>query len=474
MSYLATVPLPTFGRDDALSPISIDEYRTRLDATVERMTRAGFDMLVVYADREHSATLAFLTGFDPRFEEALLLLDTHGHRRLLVGNECLGYLPDPALGFEVELFQELSLLGQPRDGSRPLLRVLGDFGVRHGVRVGCVGWKYFGEGLLNDPDRAIEIPAYLVDALRELTGDRMHVVNATSIFMNPVDGLRLVSSADQIAQFEFASTRTSESILAAVRHLREGVTEVDLDACMRGGGLPQSCHPMVSFGAKAKRGLSSPSHRIAVLGDTYTTVFGVWGALTCRAGIVAAGPGDLPDDLSDFYPRYVRNYFDTVLAWYRAVKVGAVAGDVFAAVEVTRDASLWHRAVNPGHYIHLDEWVHSPFTDGSPTVLRSGVALQMDIIPVSNGPFCYANVEDGIVLADAALREEIAARHPAIWSRIDARRAFMADGLGLDLDPSVLPLSNMPAWLPPYALDRDRALVASCQLSQTPPAKPVA
>jgi hypothetical protein len=36
----------------------------------------------------------------------------------------------------------------------------------------------------------------------------------------------------------------------------------------------------------------------------------------------------------------------------------------------------------------------------------------------------------------------------------------MTDALGIALDASVLPLSNMPAWLPPCALDLDRALVA--------------
>jgi hypothetical protein len=48
------------------------------------------DALVVYADREHCANVAYLTGFDPRFEEALLLLSSEGRRKLLVGNECLG------------------------------------------------------------------------------------------------------------------------------------------------------------------------------------------------------------------------------------------------------------------------------------------------------------------------------------------------------------------------------------------------
>ncbi len=31
---------------------------------------------MVYADREHFANLAYLTGFDPRFEESLLIVGT--------------------------------------------------------------------------------------------------------------------------------------------------------------------------------------------------------------------------------------------------------------------------------------------------------------------------------------------------------------------------------------------------------------
>jgi hypothetical protein len=83
----------------------------------------------------------------------------------------------------------------------------------------------------------------------------------------------------------------------------------------------------------------------------------------------------------------------------------------------------------------------------------------MDIIPISVGPFCYINGEDGIALGDEALRSEIASRFPAMWSRIQARRAFMTDLVGIRLDDTVLPFSNTPGWLPPYALKPGRILV---------------
>jgi hypothetical protein len=167
----------------------------------------------------------------------------------------------------------------------------------------------------------------------------------------------------------------------------------------------------------------------------------------------------LSGELSDFFPRLVANFFDVVATWYETVRVGITGGEVFAAVESVRENKLYYFAVNPGHYIHLDEWVNSPFTEGGKVALRSGMALQMDIIPVSNGPFCYANMEDGIVLADAELRQTLSNRYPSMWERIQSRREFMLEALSIQLDESILPLSNMPGWLPPYALNLDRAMV---------------
>ena len=86
------------------------------------------------------------------------------------------------------------------------------------------------------------------------------------------------------------------------------------------------------------------------------------------------------------------------------------------------------------------------------------MALQVDIIPATGTPWFTTNIEDGIALADEALRAELAARYPAMWARIGARRAFMADALGIALHPDVLPFSNIPAYLPPYLLRPDLAM----------------
>lgn len=457
MSVLERISLPEFGGLEEDCPvIPIEEYQDRLEKITDAMLPEKLDFLAVYADREHSANICFLTGFDPRFEEALLLLDRKGHRLLLVGNECIGYLPDRALGIEAELYQDFSLMGQPRESSRPLRAILTSFGIGHGSRVGCIGWKYFAS------PATIELPAFLVDLLRELAGKPQNLWNACGLLTDPGRGLRVTNTASQLAQFEYAAVRCSESVLEAIRNLRPGVRERDLEPFLQPGGLPLSMHNVVSFGEEqVRKGFASPGSRKAVLGDPFVISLGVWGSLSARAGVIAGGPADLSPQLAGFYPEFAANYFDVMAAWYKTLDIGAEAGAVFAAAEARRNDRLFRFALNTGHLTHLDEWLHSPFSHGSTIPLRSGMAIQADIIPLSNGPYCYSNAEDGLALADEKLRSQIASGYPRCWERIRARREFMAEALGIRLAECVLPLSNTPAWLPPYALSSNRVLIAS-------------
>ena len=53
------------------------------------MKEQNLDVLMIYADREHGANFAYLTGFEPRFEEAVLVLHADGRVYFLLGNENL-------------------------------------------------------------------------------------------------------------------------------------------------------------------------------------------------------------------------------------------------------------------------------------------------------------------------------------------------------------------------------------------------
>jgi len=87
---LAHIELPDFGMPTVSPELPASVYPRRLAALRARAAARGYDRLVVYADREHSANLSYLTGFDPRFEEALLVVGPTGDPAILVGNECHG------------------------------------------------------------------------------------------------------------------------------------------------------------------------------------------------------------------------------------------------------------------------------------------------------------------------------------------------------------------------------------------------
>ena len=77
----------------------------------KRASAAGYDALLVYGDREHFANLAYLTGYDPRFEEALLVLLPGRKPALLLGNEGMAYSGVSPVEIERVLYQSFSLLG---------------------------------------------------------------------------------------------------------------------------------------------------------------------------------------------------------------------------------------------------------------------------------------------------------------------------------------------------------------------------
>ena len=61
-------------------------------------------------------------------------------------------------------------------------------------------------------------------------------------------------------------------------------------------------------------------------------------------------------------------------------------------------------------------------------------------------------MEDGIVIADTTLRQDLESQFPDTYKRCQARRRFMTDVLGIGLPDEVLPLSNIPAIVPPFLL----------------------
>ena len=454
-TQITSVDLPEFGmpKKDVALPDHL--YKDRISRLRERASNRGHGHVVVYADREHSANLSYLTGFDPRFEEALLIVGMEGKPTVLVGNECVGMAGAAPLPMDVQLFQDFSLPGQPRDRSLPLRDILSEAGIEQKANVGVIGWKNFAD------DTVLDIPAYVADELRRVVGEGGRLFNATDILNGAADGLRVINEVEQLAFFEHAACQTSQGVRQLLFGLEPGMTEREAVRLLDWNGAPLSCHLMLTSGPRASLGLLSPGDRTIERGDPLTVAFGIWGALNCRAGFVAEEASELPDDIADYIKRLVGPYFEAVAEWYEALHVGQTGKVLHEIVDRRLGDPFFGIFLNPGHQIHLDEWVNSPVAADSEIELRSGMAMQVDIIPATGTRYFTTNIEDGIALADPALRKEFADRYPEAWGRIGARRRYMADVLGIELHPDVLPFSNIPAYLPPFFLRPDRVMTVN-------------
>ena len=223
---------------------------------------------------------------------------------------------------------------------------------------------------------------------------------------------------------------------------------------------------MLTAGPRASLGLLSPGDRPIERGDPFTVAFGIWGALNCRAGFVVEDAAELPAGIRDYVDRLVGPYFEAVAEWYAALHVGQTGrrapGDHRPPPRrpVLRDLPqpgppdpprrVGELAGGPG----LDD--RAPLRDGPPGGHHPGDRAPPTSRPTSRTASPSRTRPSGRPSPTA---------YPDAWRRIQARRRFMGEALGIDLHPDVLPFSNLPAFLPPVpapAGPGDDAGGASC------------
>jgi hypothetical protein len=450
---LAEVGLPPLDVPETVPAVAAAEFEARIAAL---LAAVDVDQVVVYGDREHLASLVFLCNLDPRFEEVLLVLG-RGRRTLIVGKEDLGYVPVVPIELDVILCPTLSLMGIDRSGGPTVEEALREAGLGSGDRIGVVGWKTLLAEESSGTFAPIFAPAFFVDTLREIAGRPELVVDVTSALTSPHSGLRSFCSADQIAVFEWGASRCSAYVMEVLRAVRPGVTERETFRGVPWGGEPLSYHPVFASGADVAVGLRSPSARRLELGDAGIVGIGLWGGNCARGGIVAATEADLGPQSEGYLDGLAIPYWRAMATWYETLELDAPGGDVFRTITELLAGESFASSLNPGHLIHYEEWLDSPIRAGSTDPIASGMVIQTDIIPTGIRPGWTANCEDTVAIGDAKLRSAIESRHPELWARITARRAFLRERLGIDVRDEVLPLSPTPAYFPPFWLDLDRA-----------------
>lgn len=452
-AVLENIKWPEFGLGERPADISLAEFQNRIDMVRDAMEKHGYTHLLIFGDREHFANLTWVSNIDPRFEEALMIVHHDEKPLILIGNECEGYLPHSPLyqngDMRSELYQPFSLLDQGRDKSRTLASIFHDEGINNNSKVGAVGWKYFSDHEDEAGQYALDIPSFIADTVRKICGYK-NVKNATDLFMHPGYGFRSVVSVDEIAIFEHSNIKTSEAVKRILFGIRDGMTDHEIAKFIEWDGEPLGCHP--TFASGELPGLCGPQGRTLSKGDVFSFNVCYWGSNICRAGWVAQNEKDLPSFAQDYIDAFAAPYFEAMADWFSKLKIGTKGAVLNDAIYDALPFDKFGIFLNAGHLIHLDEWVSSPIYKDSELEIRSGMMFQVDVIP-SSKIYGSTRMEDGIVIADEKLQDELKKKHPDCYARCQERRKFMIDVLGFDLPDEILPLSNIPAIVPPWFLN---------------------
>ena len=86
---LKEIPEPIISKAEKPVMLSDETMQERKAKLLAKMQSEKLDVMLIYGDLEHGSNFEYLTGFLPRFEEALLVVHKNGTAYLLLGNENL-------------------------------------------------------------------------------------------------------------------------------------------------------------------------------------------------------------------------------------------------------------------------------------------------------------------------------------------------------------------------------------------------
>ncbi len=454
---LATVPAPATYPQMPTPVLSDETMKTRLNNVLSAMQQQGLSSLVIYADKEHGGNFEYLSGFIPRFEEALLVVSSNGELTYIMGNENLKLVPHARNGGACLHAPVFSLPNQPMKHHQPLQNLLATAGVTASQTTGVAGWKLFRIDPQTDP-YSFDVPAFILDAVRNAAGGKENVVNATGLFIAPENGARCINNANEVAFYEYGANLASSTLMAALDAIAPGKSEKEVGQLLAGDGQQNNVIMIAATGDRFAHASLYPSDKVIRHGDKFSLTVGYKGGLSSRAAYVVASEEELPQDVADWLPRLALPYYHTVVTWLENLHIGMRGGDLYRLVQETLEQKTWNWHLNPGHLVADEEWLCSPVYPDSAVPLASGMLFQIDIIPSLPG-YGGSSIEDTVALAGEALRRELESQYPQVWQRMVARKKYLAEVLNIQVSDDVILLSNTVGYLRPFLLDKTRALV---------------
>jgi hypothetical protein len=432
-------------------------YLDRIDRLTARMRKDNIDQVLIWGDREHFANIEYFSTYDCRFEEGLLVINKNGGRAIIVGNEGWDYTLQIPYEIDRHLYRGFSLQGQVRTTIDTLTEILTSLGISKESRIGVVGYKYFLEGECPDPLHTYDVPHYLMQLLFEL-GDEKKIQNYTTALTGLPDGIRMrLYSATEVAWVEARAVKVARVLQNMLKNLKEGITEVDLARSGKIDFTPVSMFGLTNFGPKnVKIGLRSGDDTVLQVGEVIGTCYAIRGSLCSRNGVAAYDEASYAEHLKPHLFSFYGEYWRAIATWYESVKVNAKAKEVYDNIMDIIGDERFNVFLNPGHNTATDEWVNSPFYPDSPLTIPSGSHFQCDMIATNSDPTMSAICEDTVIVADEKLRKQIKTEYPDLYRRIVRRQQKMRELLGIQIDDSLLPLSNFNGAYFPFMVNAKR------------------
>ena len=431
-----------------------ETMQLRKAKTLLNMKAQGYDALVIYADLEHGGNFEYLTGFLPRFEEALLVLHRDGRAYMVLGNENLNKAQKARLACTPVHMPHFSLPNQPMDTTKTIQEILCETGIKDAQSIGLVGWKNF-TNTVDDATCLSDIPTFITQGLASVAC-KATFKNATSIFIGE-DGVRTTNTANEFAHYEYGACIAGTGILKAIDALEVGKKETEIATLLDVDGQMHSVVTIMASGPRFEKANMYPSANTIKRQDPISITTGYKGGLQSRAGFAIASEDELPNGQEDYVQRVAIPYFNAVVTWLKTIRIGMKGHELYDEIQRVYPKETYGWSLNPGHLCADEEWLSSPIYPQSQEILKSGMLFQIDIIPSIQG---YAGIscESGILLADEALRHDIETQYPDVWKRIINRRTFMKEELGIVLSEEILPTSIATALCRPCLLDKTSAL----------------
>jgi len=441
--------------DVAPVALSDETLLERKNKVLARMQAEGFDALVIYADKEHGGNFEYLTGFVPRFEEGLLIVEKTGAATLILGNENLKMAKYSRIPATLKHCPHFSLPNQPMNNEIPLNDLLTETGLNTFSKIGLVGWKMFTSATENNK-QLFDIPYFIVDAVKNSIASNTILENTAHIFIRGDHGARVTNNENEIAHYEYGANLASNCILDAMNAVEPGIRETDLGALLSAEGQYQTVVTIAATGQRFEKANFYPGYKKLERGQPLSMTTGFKGGLSSRTGFIIADESELPDNQKDYLERVAKPYFGAIATWLENIKPGMRGGDMYDMIEkvLNKEKYGWH--LNPGHLSADEEWMSSPIYKNSVETLKSGMILQLDIIPSVPG-YTGVSAEESVALADEELQQKIQQVYPPLWARITARREYIRHVLNIQLADDVIPLSNTVAYLRPFLLAKNRS-----------------